>query len=105
MMAVASGAQFRAATPAARDDRSRGIFHTDRHIYAIGDVHGDLGLFVALMTRVTRVATYDADYDSWSWVGGNALIIMLGDLTDRNRGTIPDADPETDLSEVDEEEQ
>jgi hypothetical protein len=53
------------------------IQRPDGRIIAVGDVHGDLDRFTAILQRAGLV---DA---SRQWIGGNATLVQLGDLVDR----------------------
>ena len=52
-----------------------------RRIVAIGDVHGAAGAFVSILTTAGLI---DANKQ---WIGGRAILVQTGDVTDRGAGT------------------
>ena len=51
-----------------------------RRLVAIGDVHGAAESFAAILTRAGLI---DAQQ---KWIGGRAILVQTGDMTDRGRG-------------------
>ena len=51
-----------------------------RRIVAIGDVHGAADAFAAILTRAGLI---DAEK---RWIGGRAILVQTGDMTDRGAG-------------------
>ena len=69
LLTAFSGAQAPAVSPC---DLS-----TTERVVAIGDVHGALDRFVAILREA---AIIDKD---WHWAGGRAVLVQLGDVLDR----------------------
>lgn len=67
-----------------KDHPERGYFHSNRNIYVIGDIHGDFELCRLLFTDVTQVAK-GTSWTNMKWVGGDSIVVFLGDLLDNAR--------------------
>jgi hypothetical protein len=52
-------------------------------LFAIGDVHGDYDRLLALLVRGGLVATRGDRRGEVRWIGGNAVLVMTGDLIDK----------------------
>ncbi len=48
-----------------------------RRLVAIGDIHGDLDAFIAILKRASLID------DSLKWTGGSATLVQVGDMIDR----------------------
>lgn len=72
VVALVGGAVLTVGTPAAQD-RPR--------IVAVGDVHGAVGAFTAILARAGLID------DQQRWIGGRAILVQTGDVTDRGSGT------------------
>ena len=53
------------------------------HLYAIGDVHGDLDRLVALLVRANLIDTKSSQPGQVRWTGGNSVLVLTGDLIDK----------------------
>lgn len=71
---AASGRRRRPLPPAPTFIDPRG-----RPAYAIGDIHGDLDQLLAILRSLSFVDR------RLEWIGGDALVVQLGDLLDRSR--------------------
>jgi hypothetical protein len=56
---------------------TEGVLRTTERVVAIGDLHGDLSVTVRALTVAGLVDR------SRSWAGGKAVLVQLGDVTDR----------------------
>ena len=53
------------------------------HLYAIGDVHGDLDRLVALLVRAGLIDAGSGHPGEVHWTGGNSVLVLTGDLIDK----------------------
>ena len=57
-----------------------GIYKKPKKLFAFGDIHGDFGLLKLLLSDCAKVMD-----EKDNWIGGNAVVIFVGDLVDRSR--------------------
>jgi Calcineurin-like phosphoesterase len=53
------------------------------HLYAIGDVHGDLDRLVALLVRAGLIDAKSDQPGEVHWTGGNSVLVLTGDMIDK----------------------
>jgi hypothetical protein len=55
-------------------------------VYAIGDLHGDVGAAVAIFRDLIGAVQYDPTVvGQWKWVRERCAVVVLGDVVDRAR--------------------
>jgi hypothetical protein len=52
-------------------------------LFAMGDVHGDFDRMVALLVRAGLIDTKAAQAGEVHWTGGNAVLVVTGDMVDK----------------------
>lgn len=74
-----------------------------RRVVAFGDVHGDLGLLTVLLRDLARVVSFAPEPE---WVGGDTVVVCMGDVVDRYRPGLTQVDAEgRGVGEVEDEEE
>src|SRR6266478_2431219 len=76
--AVVSGPRDSSAHPAVQE-----LASIPGDLYAISDVHGGYDRMVALLTKHSLIATAPAAPGEAAWAGGNATLIVVGDMIDK----------------------
>lgn len=54
-----------------------GIYPAYEKVFAIGDIHGDLEVFITILQKANLID------DNYHWCGGNAHVVQVGDILDR----------------------
>lgn len=65
---------------------------TRNRVIAIGDLHGDREIFLAILMTAGLIE-YAADSKTLNWVGGDTVVVCMGDTVDSKReGVVPSSD-------------
>lgn len=65
------------------DDVTFPLADENSPIFAVGDIHGDLASFLAVLRRCSLIPSAWESGDRYVWTGGRSTLVQTGDVWDR----------------------